>query len=187
MTPSPSPAPGPSPAPSVAADPCAWLAQLLEWDSRSTGAALDSIQSARAHLEHGGHSAEAAPVVKATEIMTHILCARRIWLSRLGVGEAPGEIFPAPWPMDRLRAESGEIAELWRSYTRRLTSAELARTISYRSTEGNHFITRADDILFHVLTHSHYHRGQIARLVAEAGGKPAVTDYIFGVREPGVR
>ena len=91
--------------PSLATDPCAWLAQLVEWDSHATAAAIDAICAARNHLEHGGHSAEAAPVIKATEIMTHIVCARRIWLSRLGLGDPPAEIFPAAWPMDRVQAE----------------------------------------------------------------------------------
>ncbi|MFG0284764.1 MAG: DinB family protein [Phycisphaerales bacterium JB039] len=163
-------------------DTCAWFGRLIEWDTRAIGLAIDSIQSARDHLERGGEAAEAAPVVKAIEIMAHVLCARRIWLSRLGVGDPPEEIFPPAWPMDRLRAEAGEIAGLWRGYASRLTAAELGREAQYRSTEGSAWVTRIDDILLHVLTHSHYHRGQIARLVAEAGGEPAATDYVLGVR-----
>ena len=166
-------------------DMCDWFGRLIEWDSHAIGLAIDSIQSARDHLERGGEAAEAAPVVKATEIMAHVLCARRMWLSRLGVGDPPQEIFPPAWPMDRLRAEASEIAALWRGYAGRLTGAELGREAQYRSTEGSAWVTRVDDILFHVLTHSHYHRGQIARLVAEADGEPAVTDYVFGVRRPG--
>ena len=38
------------------------------------------------------------------------------------------------------------------------------------------------DILSHVLRHSHYHRGQIASAVREAGGTPAYTDFIHAVR-----
>ena len=35
-----------------------------------------------------------------------------------------------------------------------------------------------DDILIHVFNHSTYHRGQVARLVTDAGGQRALTDYI---------
>ncbi len=169
----------------VVADPCAWLGELIEWDSHSLGVAIDSIQSARDHLERGGGTTdEAPPVIKAIGITAHIVCARRIWLSRMGVGEAPDEVFPAPWPMDRLRSEAGEVGGLWRGFMRPLTPADLERVVSYRSTDGRAWATRTDDIIFHTLTHSHYHRGQVARLVAEAGGQPAATDYIFAVRRP---
>lgn len=171
----------------LTSDPCSWLCQLVEWDARATAAAIDSIQSARDHLEHGGRADEAPPVIKATEIAGHIVCARRMWISRIGAGDPPEELFPATWPMDRLRTEAGEVAGLWRGFMEELTPGDLERIIEYRSTDDHKWITRLDDIIFHVLTHSHYHRGQVARLVAEAGGEAAVTDYVFSVRTaPGV-
>jgi uncharacterized damage-inducible protein DinB len=172
----------------LASDPCSWLCQLVEWDSRATAAAIDSIQSARDHLEsRHGPAAEAPPVIKATEIAGHIVCARRMWISRIGVGESPEELFPATWPMDRLRREAGEVARLWRGFMDGLKRDELDRVVEYRSTDDHRWITRLDDIIFHTLTHSHYHRGQIARLVAEAGADAAATDYILSVRTaPGV-
>ena len=36
----------------------------------------------------------------------------------------------------------------------------------------------------HVVTHSAYHRGQVAAAVREAGGKPAATDLVVWVRQP---
>lgn len=172
----------------VTSDPCSWLCQLVEWDARATAAAIDSIQSARDHLEQNhGPAAEAPPVIKATEIAGHIVCARRMWISRIGVGEPPEELFPATWPMDRLRTEAGEVAGLWRGFMEELSAGDLERIVEYHSTDGRPWATRLDDIIFHALTHSHYHRGQIARLVAEAGVKAAATDYILSVRTaPGV-
>jgi len=35
----------------------------------------------------------------------------------------------------------------------------------------------------HVVTHSAYHRGQVAAAVREAGGKPEATDYVVWVRQ----
>jgi uncharacterized damage-inducible protein DinB len=166
----------------LASDPCSWLCQLVEWDARATAAAIDSIQSARDHLEHGGTADEAPPVIKATEIAGHIVCARRMWLSRIGVGEPPEELFPPTWPMDRLRTEAGEVAGMWRRFMDGLSIGGSDRVVEYRSTDGRPWVTRLDDIVFHVLTHSHYHRGQIARLVAEAGADAAVTDYVSSVR-----
>jgi uncharacterized damage-inducible protein DinB len=58
----------------------------------------------------------------------------------------------------------------------------LAREIDYRNSTGTQFRNTVSDILTHVVLHGSYHRGQIARLTREAGGTPAVTDYIAFVR-----
>jgi uncharacterized damage-inducible protein DinB len=41
-----------------------------------------------------------------------------------------------------------------------------------------------EDILTQLFGHSSYHRGQVALLIRDLGGEPAVTDYVFWVREP---
>jgi len=35
----------------------------------------------------------------------------------------------------------------------------------------------------HVITHNHYHRGQIAQVVREKGDEPVNTDYITYTRQ----
>jgi uncharacterized damage-inducible protein DinB len=63
-------------------------------------------------------------------------------------------------------------------------SAEFpARKIVYTNQHGISYQTAADDILFQVLFHGTYHRGQIAKLLRQAGKEPVNTDYITWVRE----
>ncbi|MDO8549036.1 MAG: DinB family protein [Ignavibacteria bacterium] len=59
-----------------------------------------------------------------------------------------------------------------------LDKEKLTSIIKYRNTKGDEYQNRLSDIITHVINHSSYHRGQIALLVRNAGGIPAVTDYI---------
>lgn len=60
---------------------------------------------------------------------------------------------------------------------------EILKTdISYRNSLGEPFITKAEDILTHLLLHCAYHRGQIAMNLRENGLTPVPTDYILYVR-----
>ena len=45
---------------------------------------------------------------------------------------------------------------------------------------------RAGDIFLQVLTHSSYHRGQLALLLGQEQKAPPATDYIFYLRERGL-
>ena len=48
----------------------------------------------------------------------------------------------------------------------------------YENSAGIRFKNNVPDILFHVLTHNHYHRGQIARNLRENNIDPPETNYI---------
>jgi uncharacterized damage-inducible protein DinB len=50
------------------------------------------------------------------------------------------------------------------------------------NTRGERYASRATDVLFHVVVHSAYHRGQVATDVRRAGGAPPVTDYVHATR-----
>ena len=71
----------------------------------------------------------------------------------------------------------------WSAYLNRVTPEGLGQDIVYRNTKGVEFATLLQDILMHLVTHSAYHRGQVAAAVREAGGKPAATDYVVWVRQ----
>ncbi len=51
--------------------------------------------------------------------------------------------------------------------------------IKYSNSKGDSFENQVKDILFHVINHSSYHRGQIASNLRENGIDPASTDYIL--------
>jgi uncharacterized damage-inducible protein DinB len=56
--------------------------------------------------------------------------------------------------------------------------AALARLVDYRNSAGRAFKNSVGDIVTHVAMHGSHHRGQIARLLRQAGQEPPYTDYI---------
>ncbi len=119
---------------------------------------------------------------RALQISAHIQLARRVWLARLeGRSELPAEWFPA-WKQPELRQANAEMDRAWHAYLLKLTSAELDRDAIYTSSEGIKYASSVQEILAHIFNHSTYHRGQIARLVTEAGGRRATTDLIARTR-----
>jgi uncharacterized damage-inducible protein DinB len=121
------------------------------------------------------------PPAKALEIMSHVLGAEEVWLSRLQRRPAAAPVWPA------LSVEGcAELAEA----NRQGFEAELAglggddfdRVVPYVNSAGQRFESRAWDILVHVAMHGSYHRGQVMLLLRSSGHEPAATDYIAYVR-----
>jgi uncharacterized damage-inducible protein DinB len=60
--------------------------------------------------------------------------------------------------------------------------AKNAKKAGRTDNQGESFINAIEDILQQVITHSAYHRGQIATDLRSAGFTPAYTDFIHAVR-----
>lgn len=122
---------------------------------------------------------------KAVAILAHIVAARGVWLSRLGVVPAqPGPLFPADPDAGRVAADWQAVQGSWADYLSTLDDEGLSREFEYQSLDAGRFRNRVEDILDQLYGHSWYHRGQIAMLVAASGGRPAITDLIYWCREP---
>jgi uncharacterized damage-inducible protein DinB len=145
--------------------------QLFEYDHWANQRALESLATV----------SEGREVPK--KLFAHILGAQRVWLSRFKTPDPPAA---EPWPemtIEGMRAALNELASEWRRLLERQTEQTLAGDLLYRTTKGKEFRTPVRDVLTHLVMHSAYHRGQVARAVREAGGQPAVTDYVVYVRQ----
>ncbi|MDP2686774.1 MAG: DinB family protein [Aequorivita sp.] len=60
-----------------------------------------------------------------------------------------------------------------------LQKKNLAEPVNYTNSKGESFTNTAGDILFHLINHSTYHRGQLVSQLKVEGVEPIVTDYIF--------
>jgi uncharacterized damage-inducible protein DinB len=56
---------------------------------------------------------------------------------------------------------------------------DLNKTIKCKTTRGDVFTSSVQDILFNIINHSTYHRGQIATEFRRTGIEPLLTDYVF--------
>jgi uncharacterized damage-inducible protein DinB len=114
--------------------------------------------------------------------MSHVLSAERLWLERM---KGVGQTF-AVWPdfsWQQCEAQADELAQLWKEFLSPADEAELALPVRYRNSKGESFTSQKEDVLLHVITHSAYHRGQIAAEMRAAGFSPAYTDFIHAVRQ----
>ena len=122
-----------------------------------------------------------APPAKALEIMSHVLGAEEVWLSRLR--QRPAAV--AVWPTLSI-AECAELAEANRkgfeAYVAELGGEDVDRAVPYVNSAGQAFESKTWDILVHVAMHGSYHRGQVMLLLRSSGHEPAATDYIAYVR-----
>lgn len=58
----------------------------------------------------------------------------------------------------------------------------LEKNIDYTNSVGKAFTSKVSNMLFHIINHSTYHRGQIALLFRQHGLDPLSSDYIFYTR-----
>jgi uncharacterized damage-inducible protein DinB len=139
--------------------------RMWEFETWANGRALESI----------GQLGEQGECLR---LFGHILAAQRAWLTRLGGGDsAQIELFPTP-AIEECEEQLAENDRMALAYLAALDDDSLGREIVYSNQTGKNFRNTPQDILTHLGMHSHYHRGQIAILVRQAGSTPAVTDFI---------
>lgn len=147
--------------------------KLLKFESEANRRTLESLASVPASQR------EKPQYDRAMQLLPHNFIARRVWLHRVK-GETydnPTDWFPR-WTLDRQEQEEQAVHNLWHPFIHALAEPDLLHDIHYTASEGQKYASSLDEILTHVFNHSTYHRGQIARLVSECGGRRATTDYI---------
>lgn len=145
--------------------------KFFDYDAWGNRESLGSLDPARAGLE------------RAIKVFGHIIGAQRVWLARLEQRQPP---LPVPWPelsLEECGPAIDDLSAQWKQFLSGIEAGQLDRDVVYRNTKGIEFRTPLADILQHVVTHSAYHRGQIAAAVRQAGGVPAPTDYVVYVRQ----
>lgn len=108
------------------------------------------------------------------KLFSHIIAAHHTWNTRINGSERQIKVW------DRIPvSEMGNWLKKNLADTQALIDKmDETGEITYENTMGGRFSNQIPDIFFHVLTHSHYHRGQIARNMRENGIEPAETNYI---------
>jgi uncharacterized damage-inducible protein DinB len=126
------------------------------------------------------------PPEKAVLLLSHILFALGVWLARLQKEDTSGFKDPHPsYSLEECRQKFGELHQKWRDYLGRLKPEGLEDRVVAVNTQGKVSEHIVRNILVQVMTHSPYHRGQLATLVHQAGGKRPGTDYIAYAYEIG--
>lgn len=119
---------------------------------------------------------------RSLKLIAHILSAEGLWLTRLKRQKPALPVWPE-LSLTQCEAEADPLDISWRSYLEECKEAGLLHQISYVNSKGESWSSRVDDVLLHVITHSAYHRGQIASDMRAAGLTPAYTDFIHAIRQ----
>lgn len=119
---------------------------------------------------------------RSLQLMSHILAAERVWLERLKQEPQSVPVWPEP-NLAQCETEAGDLKKMWFDYLDLITAGDISLTIAYKNSKGESWTSAIVDVLAHVITHSAYHRGQIASHMRESGQTPAYTDFIHAVRQ----
>lgn len=116
---------------------------------------------------------------RAMQLLPHNQLAKTAWLARIKqeAFENPKNWFPN-WTLDQTREFSATTDKTWREFLDKLRDDQLQTTVKYTNSRGETYAALLEDILIHVFNHATYHRGQLARIVSECGGKRPETDHI---------
>ncbi len=112
---------------------------------------------------------------KSIKWFCHILNAHRVWNSRI----LPVAENFAVWQVHDVNLLAAIDHANYNDSLKILDQEKLETEIKYFTTKGDPFNNSLRDILFHIINHSTYHRGQIAADLRQHGIEPVVTDYIF--------
>ncbi len=109
---------------------------------------------------------------KAIKLYNHILNAHQIWNNRID----PQQKTFGVWEMHSIQ-DCKNIDKM--NYEHSLLILDLLETVNYVNGQGHAFSNSIQNLLFHVINHSTYHRGQIATEFKKNGFEPLATDYIW--------
>lgn len=112
---------------------------------------------------------------KANVLYCHVLNAHQIWNNRI----MPIQPLHGVWDLYPIEKRAEIDAENYSHTLKILNQINLLDRISYANSKGQKFENSIQDILFHIINHSTYHRGQIATEFRNSGIEPINTDYIF--------
>ncbi|SDR65637.1 DinB family protein [Gramella sp. MAR_2010_147] len=112
---------------------------------------------------------------RAMSLLSHTLNAQKIWNYRLTGKEDKVEVW------GNLQVENLESVENqnFEKTLAILENEDLDRVVPYKNTKGESYQNSVRDIIFHIINHSTYHRGQIATEFRKQGIDPIVSDFVY--------
>ena len=120
-------------------------------------------------------SSEVTLPEKSLKLINHTINAHEIWNHR--IEEKP--CATTVWAMRDLNELKHINKNNYNTSIEILELYDFSKMLSYKNSKGDKYTNTVKDILFHIVNHSTYHRGQIATDCKKHGITPLVTDYIF--------
>lgn len=150
------------------------LFEFMKW------ADIELMDAARAVGDHAYYADRGFSLGSIHKLLVHAMGGQKLWLGRWdGTGldrtltethaEYPSrESLEAGWP----RVHAGLFAFLDTQ-----TPETLSRPIAWTNSLGEHYSRPLGHLIYHVIDHSAYHRGQLNSMIKLAGGETARPYY----------
>lgn len=148
------------------------LFRYNEWANARLCDAVEAIAEHDSRRDLGG----GFPTLRDT--LAHIVGAEWVWLERW-LGRSPSA--PPPWldsGVPALREKLRDVEVRRRVFLEALSPEALEQRVAYTLQSGKPRSDVLRHVLVHVVTHSTYHRGQIAAMLRRLGAGVPATDYI---------
>ena len=112
---------------------------------------------------------------RVISLMSHIILVHRSWTNRMQ-GKSGLNNFWQNIPLENLLSENDKLFTITMEIVKEIN---LNDSFYYTNSKGVEFSNKFQDVLFHLINHSTYHRGQINALLRSGNIEPIITDYIF--------
>lgn len=113
------------------------------------------------------------------DTLVHMVITEWVWLERWQ-GRSPNTC-PTPEEFTDLKV----LAERWRAVERDMRSylaginiLKLGQDLTYTNLKGEAWTYPLWEMLFHLINHQSYHRGQVTTLLRQLGATPVMVDYL---------
>lgn len=116
---------------------------------------------------------------KSIKLLNHLINAQEIWNARILNQSISVDV----WEIRPLENLKNHNETNYNQSISILNSIELSKKTEYKNSKGIEFSNTVQDVIFHVINHSTYHRAQIASDLKANGIEPINTDYIFYKRK----
>lgn len=113
------------------------------------------------------------------KLMSHVLNALEIWISRIEHRDARCDVWEEHEP-GTLHALNKQCHD---AIFQLLETGNLLKSHSYQNSKGQSFVNTLDEVLTHLIIHSAHHRAQISSMWRDQGIEPPVCDFIFWARD----
>ena len=157
--------------------------ELLEyntWANRRTLATVARLRPDQFVQTLGGSFSS----LQAT--LTHILWAEWLWLERWQ-GGSPTQAFAAvEFPtVSSLESRWRQVQNAQEAFLQSLDPEQLRRVVRYTNLRGEVWEYPLWRQVYHLFSHSSYHRGQVTTMLRLLGAKPETTDFLNFCDEEG--
>ena len=112
------------------------------------------------------------------DTLNHVYLAELVWLRRVqGQQDAKIDELPKPADLNALGQAWPDVHKAWIDWSRTLSNDEWVTPLVIRGRFGELALPYWQ-LVFHLVNHGSYHRGQLATMLRQAGVKPPGSDLI---------